>query len=259
MKSTILLIGVLLGLAIIASGALAAETPVRKIKVALYLDSGAHARSQLRESLRSQNDMQAYVIGGSDIRDHCLKDVDVLVVPGGSGKKEAASLESQGKEEIRRFVQEGGLYVGICAGCYLASCAKPQYLGILPLDTIDKKHWRRGKAILPIEFTDLGMGVFGVKERFANVLYHNGPVFRANNELEGDRLRPLSYFRGEIVAPTGRSGVMIGAPAMILGRYGNGLVLGISPHPEATPGLKHVEMNAIRWLFNHRSTQNDGS
>ncbi|MFM9148181.1 MAG: BPL-N domain-containing protein [Verrucomicrobiota bacterium] len=35
---------------------------------------------------------------------------------GGSGSAEAEGLGVAGREEVRKFVREGGGYVGICAG-----------------------------------------------------------------------------------------------------------------------------------------------
>ncbi|MBX9722390.1 MAG: hypothetical protein K2X81_13395, partial [Candidatus Obscuribacterales bacterium] len=64
---------------------------------------------------------------------------------------------------------------------------------------------------------------------------------------------PVGFFRSEVVGDGGERGVMRGAPSMILGKYGRGVVLILSPHPEETPGLKQVELHALRWLYQNRS------
>ncbi len=225
---------------------------VQKIRIALFLDKGAHARPQVFDVLSNDQSVHAEIINGNDIRNDCLKHFDALFMPGGSGKKEALSLESDGKDAVRKFVKDGGIYVGVCAGCYLASCARPEYLGLIPATTVDKEHWRRGKANLPIQFTDLGMKIFGMNEPNTNVVYHNGPVLKIYRDYQ-NQVVPLCYFRGEAVANGGTPGLMINAPAVVLCRYGSGLVLGISPHPEGTPGLTTIELNAIHWLFNNRA------
>jgi len=226
--------------------------PAEKIRIALFIDKGAHARSQIFDTLGNDRSVYAQTVYGEDIRSGCLKDFDVLFMPGGSGKKEAISLEENGKDEVRRFVKDGGIYVGVCAGCYLASCARPEYLGLIPATTVDKEHWRRGKATLPIEFTQLGMQIFGIDRANVDVIYHNGPVLKIYDNYKND-VTPLCYFRGEAVASGGQSGLMVNAPAIVLCGYGRGLVLGISPHPEATQGLTPIELNAIHWLYNHRN------
>ncbi len=224
-----------------------------KIRVALFTDKGAHARELLCTNLENDKSLATTYITGEDICDDCLKNFDVLFFPGGSGKREALSLTPEGQKKVRLFVRDGGIYLGVCAGCYLASCARPEYLGLFPMTTVDGKHWRRGKTTLPIEFTELGMEIFGIKQARVNVIYHNGPVLQVYEQY-ADKVAPLAYFRGEVVAPGGKVGLMVNAPAIVLARYGNGLVLGISPHPEATPGLTTIELTAIQWLYNHRPT-----
>ena len=174
-----------------------------KIRWHLFLDRGARAREQLQNALKTNKDLDTTIVYGEDIRHGCLKDFDVLIVPGGSGKKESRSLEEVGRDEIRRFVLNGGIYMGICAGCYLLTHARPEYLGLLPLTTVDKEHWRRGKARLPIEFTPLGMEVFGVSNPEATVVYHNGPVMKKTDTENPGLINPLCYFRGEAVANGG--------------------------------------------------------
>jgi hypothetical protein len=241
-----------LSLVLLISGSFASGAATAKIRVALFIDRGANPRPQVFDILARDPSIFACTVRGEDIRRGCLKNFDVVFMPGGSGKKEAFSLEPEGRYQVCQFVKGGGIYIGVCAGCYLASTARSQYLGLLPATTVDKEHWRRGKARLPVEFTNLGMEIFGIDRATVNILYHNGPVLRT---LSGyaDNVIPLSYFRDEVVAPGGVPGLMKNAPAMVLGQYGNGLVLGISPHPEATPGLGALEIHAIHWLYNRRS------
>jgi hypothetical protein len=50
---------------------------------------------------------------------------------GGSGSAEAGGLGEKGREEVRTFVREGGGYVGICAGAYLACTGFEWGVGVL--------------------------------------------------------------------------------------------------------------------------------
>jgi glutamine amidotransferase-like uncharacterized protein len=225
-----------------------------KIRIGIFIDRGDRPHSRLRTNLDSERDMQTALVYEHDIRRGSLKNFDVVIMPGGSGRLQAESLESAGQSEVRRFVNDGGIYMGICAGAYLASATRSQYLRIFPLKTVDSQNWQRGKARLGIEFTPLGMEVFSVKNRLSFVNYHNGPVFPKFRDQEIPGVRILCYFRDEIVKSGGQTGVMKDAPAMILGRYGKGMFLVISPHPEGTSGLKEIEGNAIRWMVAHRSS-----
>lgn len=245
------LIPIFLCLLLGASSLFAQGAKQEKIRVAIFLDKGAHPKQPLIDTFTGDPSVSLTIINGEDIRAGCLKNADVLFMPGGSGKREAFSIGEEGKEKIRQFTKDGGIYLGVCAGCYLATYAHPEYLGIMPLTTADKEHWRRGKANLPIQFTPLGMKIFGVAQANATVVYHNGPVLKPYNN-QASEVAPLSYYRGEVVARDGRIGVMVNSPSMVLCRYGNGIVLGISPHPEATPGLTGIELHAVHWLYNHR-------
>jgi glutamine amidotransferase-like uncharacterized protein len=227
---------------------------VRKIRLAIYMGDGAHLKQNPHRVLSAQPDIEIEEKTGQDIANGGLKDVDVLYVPGGSGRSEANSLGEEGRDAIVNFIAKGGGYVGICAGCYLATGGLPTYLGILPASLVDRahQHWRRGKAKLQVEITPFGHEVLGVKEDKITVIYHNGPVMKASTTCGEGHLTPLAIYREEVVAPGGQVGVMINSPAMVLASYHKGIVVGISPHPEATPGLEYILPHVIRWLYSHQ-------
>ena len=54
-----------------------------------------------------------------DIKENALSPLDVLLMSGGDTFAVAGGLESEGSDRIRRFIEEGGLYIGTCAGAYL--------------------------------------------------------------------------------------------------------------------------------------------
>jgi glutamine amidotransferase-like uncharacterized protein len=231
----------------------------RKIRVALFIDNGASipARKNFRREFNNSNDdaITHQEVDGNDIANGALKDFDALIVPGGSAQKEARSMGPDAREEVRRFVKEGGIYMGVCAGAYLSSQAKDNDLGLLPLTTLDQEHWYRVNDGTPVEveLTPLGMQVFGLNSSRVKIVYENGPIFTPLDGNFNDNLTPLGFYRSEVVARGGERGVMLGAPAMVLGRYGKGVVLAISPHPEKTPGMRQIELYAIHWLYDHRA------
>lgn len=45
---------------------------------------------------------------------------DILIVPGGQIKAYLPAMGERGVEAIQKFVQNGGIYIGICAGVYIA-------------------------------------------------------------------------------------------------------------------------------------------
>lgn len=61
-------------------------------------------------------------VHGEEIRAGGLKDVDVLVMPGGGAQAMAGLLSpmgDDGADAVRAFVEGGGMYVGSCAGSFL--------------------------------------------------------------------------------------------------------------------------------------------
>jgi glutamine amidotransferase-like uncharacterized protein len=47
-------------------------------------------------------------------------DIKVLVMPGGADKPYADALNGEGNRQIKQFVNDGGCFIGICAGAYYA-------------------------------------------------------------------------------------------------------------------------------------------
>jgi putative intracellular protease/amidase len=66
-----------------------------------------------------------------DIRSGGLAKLDLLIQPGGSGGGQGRHLGEGGRDAIRDFVQDGGGFIGICAGAYLASADYTWSLNIL--------------------------------------------------------------------------------------------------------------------------------
>jgi putative intracellular protease/amidase len=61
-------------------------------------------------------------VHGEEIRAGGLKDVEVLVVPGGGAQAMAGLLSpmgDDGADAVRSFVEGGGMYIGSCAGSFL--------------------------------------------------------------------------------------------------------------------------------------------
>lgn len=61
------------------------------------------------------------LIRSEDIKKGILKNYELLFVPGGWASNKLKALGSEGIEEIKRFVYNGGNYFGICGGAGLAT------------------------------------------------------------------------------------------------------------------------------------------
>ncbi|SKB05700.1 Uncharacterized conserved protein, conains N-terminal glutamine amidotransferase (GATase1)-like domain [Prosthecobacter debontii] len=223
------------------------------IRVALFDDYGSFGKGVPRcsELLKAQTHMEVTLVKPALIRQGGLKDYDVVIFTGGSGGKQAGTLGLVGREQVRRFVESGGGYIGICAGNYLACDGFSWGVKILDAKTKSSK-WARGVGDVKIEFTPQGREILGMPEGLMDVRYANGPVFTtAENDVIPD-FEPLAYFRTELAENGSPKGAQINSPAMIIGHYGQGRVLCSSPHPEQQPGMESFIVRAVEWTVGQR-------
>ncbi|MBX9720255.1 MAG: DJ-1/PfpI family protein, partial [Candidatus Obscuribacterales bacterium] len=184
-----------------------------KIKVAIFVGRGAQASEFRKEFDRSDDDYIDYeTVIGEDIRDGYLNKFDAILVPGGSAKREALSMGLKARDEVRRFVKEGGIYMGVCAGAYLASEQGDLDLALIPLSTADSDHWYRVDDMTPVdvELTPAGMDIFGIPKPYVKIGYENGPIFKLPAPRPDMNFCPVGFFRSEVVGDGGERGVMRG-------------------------------------------------
>ena len=146
--------------------------------------------------------------------------VFLFVMPGGADLYYAEKLNGDGNAKIRAYVEQGGHYLGICAGAYYASreidWAKGEIAGPRELALADTK--ATGPIYEFLEGNDLGkswQNIVDVKlgdERYI-ALYEAGPVF------DGEGL--ASYSNGQT--------------AIVKSSIGKGMVILSSPHIEYAP------------------------
>jgi glutamine amidotransferase-like uncharacterized protein len=223
-----------------------------KVCVALY-DAGGTGGGGVAhlQQLLSDAGMQVDRVGPEELSVGVPTQFDLVVVPGGTGKKEAAAIGEQGRQNIRQFVQQGGSYLGICAGAFLCICGDDWRLRIINAKTVSP-HWERGMATLKIELTPEGRKILGDYPGLVDVHYHNGPIITRANVESLPAYQVLAWFRSEVAKGNAPQGVQVNSPAIAVGRCGKGRVVLISPHPEATPGLEDVVRHAALWAVGKR-------
>jgi putative intracellular protease/amidase len=222
---------------------------VKPIRVALFNDDGAFGLGipRITEQLGKTSDIKVTKVTGKEIASGVLKDFDVVIFSGGSGSKEAAAIGDAGREEVRRFVREGGGYVGICAGAYLACTGFSWGVGVLNAKTVSSQ-WRRGKGDVEIEITPLARETIGFASEKRPIRYANGPIIKADNREGIAPFEPLAMFRTELAENGSPKGAMVDSPAIVRGVYGKGRVISSSPHPEQTDGMEGFAESAVRWV-----------
>ncbi|MEI7863975.1 MAG: BPL-N domain-containing protein [Chthoniobacterales bacterium] len=183
-----------------------------------------------------------------DIREGALDGAAGVMFPGGSGKAIAKALRPEGVEKVREFVAAGGGYYGVCAGAYFANSGLPEYAALLPL----KHHqpWRKGKGMLKVVLTEEGKKLLGSEFAEFETRYNCGPVFTEMLEPPADspenKVTVLANFASAVSDKEGTlHNEMVGTPAILSGRWGNGRVITVSPHPESHTELSPLVARAI--------------
>jgi putative intracellular protease/amidase len=236
-------------LAVWLAASSAGANDLMPIRVALYDDAGSFGKGvpRITEQLGKVKDVKLTVVSGKQIVAGALDDYDVVIFSGGSGSKQSAGIGNEGIEAVRKFVKNGGGYVGICGGAFLACSGFTWGLGIVNAKTVSPK-WQRGKGPVQIEITAPGETVTGFAAGVHEVLYHNGPILKPAGRADLPEYEPLAIFRTELAEHDTPKGAMVNTPAWIRGTCGKGRVLISSPHPEQQEGMEPFVEHAVRWV-----------
>lgn len=220
----------------------------RPIKVGVYSGPGAPQSSvdAVLKVMKPFTEATTVTLSGEDVGTLNLAAYDVLVFPGGTGSGQSKGIGEAGLKNVREFVSNGGGYVGICAGAYLACSNFSWGLGILNAGTVSSK-WRRGQAILDLEMAESGKPLLGDVPGVFKVRYNNGPILKPWTRTDLPPYTTLSVFRTEVAKYGSPEGVQVNSPAQAIGTYGKGRVFVSSPHPEGTPGLENLIPRGVFW------------
>lgn len=172
--------------------------------------------------------VQVQQVNMRNLPEKALEGFHGVIVPGGSVAAYPIVLGDTGKQTLRKFVQNGGLFIGTCAGAYLGS-EGPTGMGLLPVK--GESHF--GKRDVGVELTGAGKNLSATGEGKVRLFYQNGPRMELQTDAPAADLEVLAYFNTDL-------GVLDGSIAAVKGSYGKGRVYLFSPHPELSP--HHVEI-----------------
>jgi glutamine amidotransferase-like uncharacterized protein len=220
----------------------------RPLKVAVYFGAGAGAGNS-RLLVTASKRIEGTTVDNLSPEDFATKDLssyDVVVFAGGSGSGQAKALGEAGRENVKKFVKNGGGYLGICAGAYLATSGYPWSLGLFNAKTIQP--WARGGGAVALQMTDEGKSLFGKVDAPFPVRYNNGPVIEPDDKKDVPPYKVIAYFRDELPKANIPPGQMPNTPAIVTSEFGKGKVLTISPHFEGTKNMENFLPSVIAWL-----------
>ncbi len=222
----------------------------KSFSIGIYsgLGAGEEGVKNIKENIQNILGVQIMELDAEDIGDSDLSSFDVIIFSGGSGSKQAETIGGKGKENIRTYIKNGGGYLGICAGAYLATSGFDWALHIISAKTISETEWKRGKGFVDLELTKDGKEIFGDVSEMFKCRYSSGPLLQPISTGGLSSYKTLGHFRSEVSENGVMEGVMMHTPAVVSGEYGMGKILLISTHPENTPGLENMIPRALTWL-----------
>ncbi len=170
-------------------------------KITIYTGKGAYQARDIENCLN---------VFDFDYERLCEHDVinlsgdGIFIVPGGAIRDYLPAWGDTGKQAIRDFVKNGGIYIGICAGSYVAGRSFNDQAG---LNFFDKDLARQE-----------GQGIVETHDAYGeplSLINENGP--------------DLSAVEGEILLKDSE-----GRPQAIKLQYGQGIVYLFASHPEGS-------------------------
>jgi len=224
------------------------------IRVGVFNGSGASPECVLEtyEALRIDKEIHPSYVSAVDISLGRLKDLDVVVFPGGSGSREYNSLGLGLREAIRDFVlKEGSGIVGICAGAYLISDTEGYpCLNLIDAHAVDREHDERGSALVEVSFSEKGLAIFPEMKEYASgyVQYHDGPLFIRSKGAPSPAYEELATIESDVhLTGNAPAGMTPGKPFLLCQEVGKGRVFACAGHPEGTAGMRWIVPRMARW------------
>ena len=219
--------------------------------IAVYEDYIHNKGVLLRRLARDYRSGAVRLVDARDIRDGLLQHTppELLIVPGGADLYFCEKLNGQGNAAIRAYIENGGAYLGICAGAYYG-CFYVDWAGDEPDQAIQGRRElglinavARGPVRKFLQESDLEASWQAATQLETNldspdtvtVLYEGGPVFECDDP-EAEILARYSQLEKR-------------PPAIIAKQFGKGYAVLSSPHIEA------VGNAAGRSLYRHGNTR----
>ena len=230
-----------------------------KVNVGIFVDYGTRGGGLMgwAKILSNSPEVNLILLDAEDVRNGKLKDCDVMLMPGGLTGDEFKTLGPEGVETVRKYVADGGSYIGICAGCGLGMNIK---IGLRIVNCGNFQNTDRGQASLLVRINKEGSELLGVKPAIYSIQYAGGPIpdfTKAEKDWNGKHtvlatyestLGKIRYTKDKKTGKvkTYKHPLMYGYPAMVFATYGKGKVLISGPHPEKHEATYPVALGYIK-------------
>ena len=210
------------------------------VRVAVYVGAGARSIGMFRwvQLIEQAPELKAIFVDGPAIRSGALQNADAVVMPGGKSYIIADELGTEGADKLRRFIRDGGSYVGTCAGAILMLddlSLDRKMLGVAPF----KKRpgsWG-GEAMLRTDYTKEAEELSGITAGKHQERFNGGPVMDPSKPIDGADFKVFARFNCNLHTNSDKpkQPTMGGGASVVAGTYGKGRVWLFATHPEQYP------------------------
>lgn len=239
-----------LAVALVLLAALAANAA--PLKVGLYADKGCRGAGAAIWAwiLDGSPDAELTLLSGEDLRKGALAGLDLFVSPGGAGGPQTAAMGDEGMAAVRKYVAEGGRYLGTCCGFSNVLNEQPSFAKrntMVPFARIPGV--ARGGFTGAVRFTEAGRAAFGVDDKDYFIRYHNGPVVYQTDPVPPcSNVVVLATMNGELSERGPVTNPMFGTPAVVGCDYAKGRMILFNCHPEIRADTRLFVCASIRSL-----------
>lgn len=187
-------------------------------------------------------------IGPEDlIKTDWLQDTSLLIVPGGADLPYMAMLRGQANANIKNYVENGGKYLGICAGAYYAADRIEFAKGDPVLEVVGDRELKFFPGIIAgPTYSGFSYNVADISNmRVAEIVWQAGKPFIIGHEFfifyygGGHFVEPQAYPNVTVLANYGKlSSDSVHQPAAIVAcKVGKGKAILSGVHFEWEPGI----------------------
>ena len=213
----------------------------------LVVAGSSHSWTWLADLLYSAGRHDARFVDERHLQEAVEDGCGVVVVSGGDAYRIASSLGDRGFGALRAFIEDGGLYAGVCAGAYLPlptsvepmcrfNLSSTKIENIAPLGGLelpDTPRARVGYCDRMIVHPVRGEVTLSTGDTSVEAPLYGGPIFKEPTEDECVARYSGPTPRTEFQVERDRAlGMLIDRPAAISTSFGSGRLLLFGPHLE---------------------------
>lgn len=183
---------------------------------------------------------------------------EVVIFPPDSSSKQYNGLGENGRLALRDYINNGGGYLGISSGAFLASNQKLNLVNIKY-----GKPYFSGNGVLEINMTSVSDNIFSSSEYKSGVVrnmrMYNGPVWEVLNlNQEEATYKVVANFSGGGSTSSYSGTTFENRPAIISDTLGNGKIVLFSgsPYSDYYLGNQGMIKESIEWISNKKQSEN---